>query len=48
MNRFELIALAFMVMKGHFGNGDERRKMLGKNYEKVQKIVDVIIEQENK
>jgi hypothetical protein len=48
MNRFELIALAFMVMKGHFGNGDERRKMLGKNYEKVQRIVDVIIEQENK
>ena len=43
MNRFELIALAFMVMKGHFGNGDERRKMQGKNYEKVQRIVDVII-----
>lgn len=46
MNRFELLAMAFMVMKGRFGNGDARRRMLGKNYRSVQRIVDVIIEEE--
>lgn len=46
MNRFELLAMAFMVMKGHFGNGDERKKMLGRNYDSIQRIVDVVIEEE--
>lgn len=46
MNRFELLAMVLMVMKGHFGNGEVRKKMLGRNYHSVQRIVDVIIEEE--
>ena len=46
MTRFELLAMAFMVMKGHFGNGEERRQRLGENYDSVQRIIDVVIEEE--
>lgn len=46
MNRFELLAMASMVMKGYFGNGEERKERLGKHYEAVQRIVDTVIEEE--
>lgn len=32
--------LADMVMQGEFGNGDDRKKALGKRYDPVQKIVN--------
>lgn len=47
MTRFELLAMAEMVIKGHFGNGEERRQRLGAHYDSVQRIVDVVIEEEN-
>lgn len=46
MTRFELLAMAFMVMKGYFGNGEERRQRLGEHYDSVQRIIDAVIEEE--
>lgn len=46
MNRLELLAMAFMVMEGYFGNGEERRQRLGKHYAKVQRIVNAVIKEE--
>ena len=46
MNRFELLAMAFMVLKGYFGNAEERRQRLGEHYKSVQRIIDVVIEEE--
>jgi hypothetical protein len=46
MTRFELLAMAFMVMKGYFGNGEERRQRLGEHYDSVQRIIDTVIEEE--
>lgn len=46
MTRFELLAMVEMVLRGHFGNGRERRQRLGEHYEQVQRIIDVIIEEE--
>lgn len=46
MNRFELLAMAYMVMKGYFGNGEERRQKLGRHYDSVQRVVNVVIEGE--
>lgn len=46
MTRFELLAMAEMVIKGRFGNGEERKEKLGKHYEAVQRIVDAVIEEE--
>ena len=46
MNRFELLAMVEMVLKGYFGDGEERRQRLGEHYEAVQRIVDAVIEEE--
>lgn len=46
MNRFELLAMVGMVLKGYFGNGEERKERLGKHYEAIQRIVDTVIEEE--
>lgn len=46
MNRFELLAMTYMVMKGFFGNGEERRQRLGEHYKSVQRIIDTVIEEE--
>lgn len=46
MTRFELLAMVFMVMKGYFGNGEERRQRLGEHYNSVQRIIDTVIEEE--
>lgn len=46
MNRFELLAMAEMVFKGYFGNGEERRQRLGEHYDSIQRIVDTVIDEE--
>lgn len=46
MSRFELLAMAYMVMKGYFGNGEERRQRLKEHYSSVQRIVDAVIKEE--
>ena len=46
MTRFELLAMAEMVLKGYFGNGEERRQRLGEHYDSVQRIVDTVIDEE--
>ena len=45
MTRAELMSLAWLTLKGTFGNGDHRRLALGKNYKSVQRIVDVVCEE---
>lgn len=47
MNRFELLAMVFMTMKGRFGDGEERRQRLGEHYSAIQRIVNTVIEEEN-
>lgn len=46
MTRFELLAMAYMVLKGYFGDGEERRQRLGEHYARVQRVVNAVIEEE--
>lgn len=46
MTRFELLAMTEMVLKGYFGNGEERRQRLGEHYDSIQRIVDTVIDEE--
>lgn len=48
MSRWELLIMAGKVMHGDYGNGDERRRRLGSEYESIQKVVDTIIRLEDK
>lgn len=43
MTKTELAVIALGVIRGEFGNGDERRSRLGKDYERVQTVVDCIV-----
>lgn len=43
MTKTELAFTALGVLQGHFGNGEERRLRLGKDYERVQMVVDCIV-----
>jgi hypothetical protein len=46
MTRFELLAMASMVLKGYFGDGEERRQRLGEHYRAIQRIVNTVIDEE--
>lgn len=43
MTKTELAFTALGVIQGHFGNADERRNRLGKDYERVQTVVNCIV-----
>ena len=38
------LELAFMAIDGLIGNGDERKKILGKRYDSVQNMVNTIVQ----
>lgn len=43
MTKTELAFTALGVIQGHFGDGNERRIKLGKDYERVQMVVNCIV-----
>ena len=47
MTRWELISAANRVMAGEYGNGEKRKRKLGKDYVAVQAIVNVILQYED-
>ena len=44
INKHTNLELAFMAIDGLLGNGDERRKLLGKRYDAVQNMVNNIVQ----
>lgn len=48
MTRWDLLQKAKEVLEGKYGNGPSRRYILGKDYEAVQEVVDVIIKNEDR
>ena len=48
MTRWDLLQKAKEVLEGKYGNGPNRRYILGKDYEAVQEVVDVIIKNEDR
>lgn len=47
MTRFELAEAALKVLRGEYGNGEERKAMLGGDYTAVQAVVDCILKFED-
>lgn len=47
LNKYTNKELAFMVIEGRFGNGEERRQKLGNRYNSVQKLVNEMINSNN-
>lgn len=45
LNQSDIKSLAKEVIRGNFGNGEIRKKLLGENYEEVQSLVNIIIRQ---
>lgn len=44
VNKHTDLELAFMAIDGLIGNGDDRKKLLGKRYDAVQNMVNQIIQ----
>ena len=44
INKHTDLELAFMAIDGLIGNGDDRKKLLGKRYDAVQNMVNTIVQ----
>lgn len=47
MTRWEILDKVHGVLSGKYGNGDLRRLRLGVDYKPVQKVVDLILQEED-